>query len=401
MACRRSNFIVSGHIDHGKSTFIGRLLLDIKAIPEDRLHNLKSILKPQAKLEYSHLTDSLADEKTQGITIGLSQTVFSYKKNEFVFLDAPGHHEFLQNMITGASKADLGFLIVDSAEGVKESTLRHLHMLSFLKIPQIILLINKMDLVDYSQTVFDKILTEIQLHFKNLNLKYESAIPISAYRSENLSTRSNLMPWYKGPIVTDILDQQAAKQPPINKENESFCFLVHDRYEQTLVGEVIRGQMHHEQVYSVSNSDEKLQLTADSENYQSERYQSFILNNKSSGVKRGDLVLTSDMDIQHAQQMRASVIWFGATELKVDEPIKFRLAKQEVSAKIIEVTDLIDSGSLTPAVTQSNIKKGSVFKCTISLADKVSYTEFNTQESLGRFVLLKDGRICGAGKIAQ
>ena len=399
MASKRSNLIVSGHIDHGKSTFIGRLLLDIKGIPEDRMENLKAGLQPGHKLEYSHLTDALADEKTNGITIGLSQTVFRYKQGEFVFLDAPGHYEFLQNMITGASKADLGFLMVDASEGVQESTLRHLHMLSFLKIPKIVLLINKMDLVGYSQAVFDKVLSEILVYFENLNLKYDSAIPISAYKSENLSSRAEFMPWYKGPIVTDILDQQMLDLPLTGKQNEKFCFLVHDRYEQTLVGEIISGQMNDGYIYSVSGSNEKLQLIADSENYQGKRYKSFILNTNASRIKRGDLILTHDNGVRHANQIRASVIWFGSSELKINDSIKVRLAKQEVLAQITEVSDLIDSGNLTPSEDQSVIKKGSVFKCLISLSDKVSYTTFNEQQKLGRFVILKDGLICGAGNI--
>ncbi len=399
MSLERMHFIVAGHIDHGKSTLIGRLLLEMSALPQDRIENLKAQKPHSLKLEYSHLTDALADEKAKGITIGVSQTVFRYKQNEFVFIDAPGHHEFLQNMITGAAKADMAFLIVDAVEGIKESTLRHLHMLSFLGVSEIVVLVNKMDLVDYSKEIFDKIIFDLNVSFKNLKLNIAAGIPISAYYAENLISRSLKTNWYQGPVVADIFEECITKKSIQEPVSDDFCFIVHDTYKNNVMGELISGQLVQRQAYWVHQTGVKLELQLNPDHFQGLRYKSFTLANQNQLLKRGDIILNSDKNIQSSNEIFASAIWFGSKAIKIGETLKLRLAKQESLGVITEVSDLIDSASLSPSLRESEIKKGSVFKCKIKLANKISFADFNTQMHLGRFILINEDLIAGAGKI--
>lgn len=393
----RTHFIVTGHIDHGKSTFIGRLLLEMGAIPRDRFEYLKAAAG-DSRIEYSHLTDSLRDEKTRGITIGVSQTIFSYKKRDFVFIDAPGHHEFLQNMITGASRADIAFLIVDAVEGVRESTLRHLNMLTFLGISEIVVIINKMDLVDFSEDIFNKIKNEIKNCFERLGLKFNSVIPVSAYHSENLTGRSNKTPWYKGPIVTEILYENSNSIITV-KPDTNFRFIVQDVYDKTVVGELLGGQLDDKTEYTVHQSKTKFKIGIDPSHFKGKKIQSFILENAKSVINRGDILLRKDDEISNSKNLRANLIWFGSENLDLGSDLRLRLAKQEVCVRIEKISSLIDSSTLAEVSPESEIKKGSLLKCEIVAEKEISFDLFENDGDLGRFVLLKNGLISGAGKV--
>lgn len=393
----KTHFIVTGHIDHGKSTFIGRLLLELGAIAKDRFENLK-MASAKSRLEYSHLTDALSDEKTKGITIGVSQTIFSHKNKEFVFIDAPGHHEFLQNMITGASRADIAFLLVDVVEGIKDSTLRHLRMLSFLGVCDIVVIINKMDLIDYSEVIFNKLNLEIKNCFAQLSLKLNSAIPVSAYNSENLVSRSEKMPWYAGPIVIDRLCQKAESFAALENKND-FRFVVHDIYENSVVGELLNGQLENNKDYLVHQSNLKIKITTENNHFKGEKIQSFILPNANSALKRGDIILNCGSQLVSADHFEALLIWFGSEKTNINDRLLLRLAKQEVAAQITKVSSLIDSSSLEKINLSSDISKGYVVKCELRTQKKISYDYFKNDPHLGRFIMLKSGLISGAGKI--
>lgn len=442
----RTHFVVTGHIDHGKSTFIGRLLLEMGVLAQDRLANLK-MAATNERLEYSHLTDALRDEKTKGITIGVSQTVFNYKNKNFVFIDAPGHYEFLQNMITGAARADVAFLLIDALEGVKESTLRHLQMLAFLDVPEIVVIINKMDLVDYSEVVFKKLSVEIKNCFTQLSLQQSltisSIIPVSAYCAENLTTRSTKMPWYVGPVVTEELLQKALQKensPTLSASKKHFRFIVQDIYENAVVGELLGGQLESSKEYFIhqDNNDPRKNIirisAGDSEkvvaektfsNYKGEKIQSFtILNTEvdtqadngtstKALIKRGDILLQRSLQrsseindenqynnlLLNSEHFAALIIWFSAEKINVGSKLNLRLAKQEVAVQITSVSSLIDSASLKQISLASDIHKGFVVKCEILAEKKISFAHFKNEPGLGRFVLLKNGVISGAGKV--
>src|SRR5210317_1708801 len=166
------NIVVVGHVDHGKSTVVGRMLSDTDSLPEGKLEQVKENCKRNSKpFEYAFLLDALKDEQAQGITIDTARVFFSTKTRDYIILDAPGHIEFLKNMVTGASRAEAALLVIDADEGVQENSRRHGYMISMLGIKQIAVVINKMDLVDYSKDVFDKIVTEYTAFLNEINIK--------------------------------------------------------------------------------------------------------------------------------------------------------------------------------------------------------------------------------------
>src|SRR3989344_2988683 len=173
------NVVIVGHVDHGKSTLIGRLLADTGSLPQGKLEAVKENCRRTSKpFEYAFLLDALKDEQSQGITIDTARCFFKSQKRDYIIIDAPGHIEFLKNMITGAARAEAAVLVIDAHEGIKENSKRHGYMMSFLGIKNIAVCINKMDLVKYSKDVFEQIKSEYTKFLKEVNLEAANFIPI-------------------------------------------------------------------------------------------------------------------------------------------------------------------------------------------------------------------------------
>src|SRR5712692_2862565 len=206
--------VIVGHVDHGKSTLVGRLLHETGSLPDGKLEQLKAVSARRGMpFELSFLLDALQTERDQGITIDTSQIRFRTPSREFVLIDAPGHAEFLRNMVTGASQADAALLLVDAAEGVREQTLRHAHLLHLLGIRQVVAVINKMDRVGYDDGRFREIDAEIMGHLDDLGLKPAAVIPISARHGDGVVERTTAIDWYQGPTVIEALDRFAPARP--------------------------------------------------------------------------------------------------------------------------------------------------------------------------------------------
>src|ERR1700720_2619360 len=199
--------VVVGHVDHGKSTLIGRLLHEAGGLPEGKLAALAAMSARRGMpFEWSFLLDALQTERDQGITIDTSQIRLRTPARDVVLIDAPGHAEFLRNMITGAAQADAALLIVDAAEGVRDQTRRHGYLLHLLGVRQVAVVINKMDRIDFDQRRFHAIETEISTHLVNLGLTPVAVIPISARDGDGVARRTDLIGWYGGPTVVETLD---------------------------------------------------------------------------------------------------------------------------------------------------------------------------------------------------
>src|SRR6266436_6755488 len=199
------NVVIVGHVDHGKSTLVGRLLADTGSLPEGKLEAVKEQCKKNAKpFEYAFLLDALKDEQSQGITIDTARAFFKTAKRDYIIIDAPGHIEFLKNMISGAARAEAAVLVIDAKEGVRENSRRHGYILSMLGIKQVIICVNKMDLVDRSEKHFKAIEREYREFLKSIgSVAPQQFIPVSATHGENLSIRSSKMAWYKGPTLLE------------------------------------------------------------------------------------------------------------------------------------------------------------------------------------------------------
>src|SRR5215831_217969 len=207
-------FITAGSVDDGKSTLIGRLLYDSKSIMIDQLEAIEKQSKnrEEGEIDLALLTDGLRAEREQGITIDVAYKYFSTPARKFIIADAPGHIQYTRNMVTGASNADLAIILIDARNGVVEQTRRHSIISSLLRIPHIVVAINKMDLVDYSQDVYHNILIDYAEVARSLDLKEVTYIPISALVGDNIVEKSSTMPWYEGPSLLQFLEQVEIQQ---------------------------------------------------------------------------------------------------------------------------------------------------------------------------------------------
>src|SRR6056297_3229633 len=238
------NLVFVGHVDHGKSTIIGRMLADTGSLPDGKLEQVKENCKRNAKpFEYAFLLDALKDEQSQGITIDAARCFFQTPKRNYIIIDAPGHIEFLKNMVTGASRAEAALLVIDANEGVQENSKRHGYMLAMLGIKQVAVLVNKMDLVEYSEQTFRSIVDEYQAFLKQINIDPRIFIPVSGMMGDNVANLSKKMPWYSGKTVLEQLDAFDVEKVP---ENLPFRMSVQDVYKFTKDGDkrcIIAGTM--------------------------------------------------------------------------------------------------------------------------------------------------------------
>jgi len=229
------NIVIVGHVDHGKSTVIGRLLADTCSLPQGKLESIKEYCRKNSKpFEYAFLLDALKDEQSQGITIDTARSFFKTGKRDYIIIDAPGHIEFLKNMVTGASRAEAALLVIDAREGIQENSKRHGHMASMLGISQLVVLVNKMDLVGYDQELFEAIKAEFAAFLEKVNITPITFIPISAFYGDNIAARSDQAPWYDGPTVLQQLDAFGKKK---DQAQLPFRMPVQDIYKFTAIGD--------------------------------------------------------------------------------------------------------------------------------------------------------------------
>src|SRR5437762_2602410 len=197
--------VIVGHVDHGKSTFVGRLFHDTGSLPEGKLEQLRQIAERRGvPFEWANLMDALQSERDQNITIDTAQIWFSTKKRQYVIIDAPGHKEFLKNMVTGAANAEAALLLIDANEGVQEQSRRHGYLLNLLGIRQIAVLVNKMDLQNYSEERYRSIEADYRKFLQSIGVEPKCFIPIAAKHGDNIASKSANMPWWNGGTVLDI-----------------------------------------------------------------------------------------------------------------------------------------------------------------------------------------------------
>ena len=222
------NLVIVGHVDHGKSTLVGRLLADSDSLPDGKLESIRDICKSQGKdFEYAFLLDALEEEQDQGITIDSARVFFATDKRDVIIIDAPGHVEFLKNMISGAARAEAAILLIDAHEGVQENSRRHGYLLGMLGIRQVTVAVNKMDLVDYDQQTYDRIEAEYRAFLGTCGVVPRRFVPISAREGDNIATKSSVMPWYTGPTILEAVDLFHKEPPP---ENQPLRLPVQDVY---------------------------------------------------------------------------------------------------------------------------------------------------------------------------
>ena len=400
--------VIVGHVDHGKSTLVGRLMADTDSLPTGKLDFVKDICEQQGKtFEFAFLLDALEEEQTQGITIDTSQIFFKTEKRPYVIIDAPGHKEFLKNMVTGAANAEAALLLIDAHEGVQEQSRRHGYLLRLLGMKQVAVVVNKMDLVKHDAEVFYKIKSEYTAFLKSMGVEAAEYIPVSAKLGENIAHRSENMTWYQGPTVLEMLDQFEDKLPEIN---QPFRLPLQDVFKfderRILAGRVESGtaKIGDEVIFSPSN---KKGVIKSIEGWSVDKLPKTIEASESVGitlteqifVERGDVAtLVSDPPIV-TTTFDANVFWMGKKHLQKGETYLIKLTTQNVECEVARFNKAIDASTLETLPDQDYIAKNDVAELTLRTRQPIAFDLFNEIAETGRFVLVDEYDVCGGGII--
>ena len=408
LSSRLLRLVIVGHVDHGKSTLVGRLLSDTGTLPDGKLDFIRDICKQQGKeFEYAFLLDALEEEQEQGITIDTSQIFFSTAQRKYVIIDAPGHKEFLKNMVTGAADAEAALLMIDANEGVQEQSRRHGYILKLLGLTQVAVVINKMDLVDYDEKVYSKIRTEYTAFLDSLGIEAREFIPVSAKLGVNIAALKDEMPWYKGPTVLNMVDQFEKKPPP---DHLPFRFPVQDVYKfderRIIAGRVESGKLKtgDRVIFSPSN---KQAVVKSIEAWSVPEQPNVATSSESIGftldeqifVERGDVCSLMDQLPIVSTTFDANVFWMGKRNLEKGRKFTLKLNTQEVECEVVDFKKAIDASTLETLTNQDYIAKNDVAELTLKTRTPVAFDLFGSIATTGRFVLVDEFDVCGGGII--
>jgi bifunctional enzyme CysN/CysC len=404
-------FLTCGSVDDGKSTLIGRLLYDSKMIFEDQLAALeadsKKIGTQGGDIDFALLVDGLAAEREQGITIDVAYRFFSTDKRKFIVADTPGHEQYTRNMVTGASTADAAVILIDARKGVLTQTRRHSYLVKLLGIRHVVLAINKMDLVDWSQARFDEIVAEYRAFADQIELDRFTAIPMSALKGDNITEPSGKSPWYKGPAlmrwleeapVEDDLREQPFRMPVqwVNRPNLDFR-----GFSGLIASGVVRPGDKVKALPSGRESTVERIVTFTGDLAEAVAGQSVTITLKDEiDVSRGDVLAAAASPPAVADQFETTLVWFDDEPMLPGRPYLMKLGTRVVSAQVAEPKYKINVNSLERlAATRLDLNEIGV--CNLSTDTPIAFDAYADNKDLGGFILIDriSNRTVGAGML--
>jgi bifunctional enzyme CysN/CysC len=399
--------VIVGHVDHGKSTLVGRLLHETGSLPDGKLEMLKAVSARRGMpFEWSFLLDALQTERDQGITIDTTQIRFRTNARDVVLIDAPGHAEFLRNMITGASQADGAVLIIDAREGVRDQTRRHGYLLHLLGVKQVAVVVNKMDRVEFSADRFREISEEISAHLAGLGVTPSAVIPISARDGDGVAVHTPRIGWYDGPTVVEALDRLEPARPletlPLRLPVQAI-YKFDDR--RIVAGRIESGQLKagDEIVIMPAGKIAKIKTvegwpTTPVTLPQGAGRSVGITLDRELFVERGDVIAHLDRNPQDTRRLRARIFWLHDQPLAKGDSILVRLGTRESRAVVVAIDKAVDPGSLSNEQAIS-IARNHVGEIDISLSQPVAADPYAENPRTGRLVIELNGRIAGGGLV--
>ncbi len=406
--------VVTGHVDHGKSTVIGRLLADTGALPRGKLERVRAYCERHAKpFEYAFLLDALKDEQSQGITIESSRIFFKSPRRDYVIVDAPGHVEFLKNMISGATQASAAILVLDAKEGVRENSRRHGYLLSMLGMRQIAVLVNKMDLVGCDEKAFKRLSAEYGAFLKKIGVRAAAFIPVSGLYGDNLSARSERMPWYKGETLLSTLDSFAS-EPSLDERpfrmpvQGVYKFSGDDSAGRVVAGSAESGTLSVGDEVAFYPSGKSSVVRAVEEFPPTKRTR--IVAGMASGfslaeqvyVKRGEIATRRSEAPPHvAARFKARLIWLGRRALSPGKDYLLKLGTARVGVRLEEVTRVLDASSLAADGRARSVARHQVADCVLRTSNLIAFDLAEENAPCGRFVIVDDFEISGGGLIQE
>ncbi len=406
------NIVIVGHVDHGKSTVLGRLLADTGSLPQGKLDAVKKECERTGKpFEYAFLLDALSDEQDQGITIDTARSFFKTAKRDYIIIDAPGHIEFLKNMVSGAARAEAAVLVIDANEGVQENSRRHGTILSLLGIKQVLICINKMDLVNRDQTHFEKIEKEYRAFLREIGqVSPLHFIPISAIHGENLASISSSMKWYKGPSLLQALDKFEKAPPksdlPLRLPVQAvYKFTNHGDDRRIVAGRIESGKLKvgDKVIFFPSN---KMSTVKSIEAFNAPQRKE-IESGWSTGVTlTEEIFVTRGEILSHATnspcvstRFRANLIWLGKKPFTRDQEYKIKIHTQAQSVRLSSIQKVMDASEAGSVLKKNRVDRHDVAEVILSTRQPIAFDLIHTNEATGRFVIVDGYDIAGGGII--
>lgn len=407
-------FTTAGSVDDGKSTLIGRLLYDSKSIFEDQLEAVEEASRSRGNEEVNLalLTDGLRAEREQGITIDVAYRYFATPKRKFIIADTPGHIQYTRNMVTGASTADLAVILVDARHGIMEQTVRHSYIASLLAIKEVVVCVNKMDLVDFSQEAFDKIVADYKEMSSSIELGNVTFIPISAKLGDNVVNKSENMPWYTGKALLDFLE---TVQLPVESEDSMRLPVqyvvrpISDKFPdfRGYAGRLAEGSIKKGDKIKVYPSEMTSSVTGV---YLGEKELETAVSPESVDItlsddidiSRGDVIVAVDGKQPHMEQeVLLNVCWFRNSPMQQGKKYVIRHATQQTLGIIKEIEYKIDINTREKEYGVDKLIMNDIARVRIKTADPLIFDYYKDNRTMGSLIFIEEGTndTVGAGMI--
>ena len=390
-------FITCGSVDDGKSTLIGRMLYESQMIFDDQVTSLKDDSKKHGTqgedIDFALLVDGLSAEREQGITIDVAYRFFSSGKRKFIVADTPGHEQYTRNMATGASTADLAILLVDARNGIMTQTKRHSFIVSLLGIKNIIIAINKMDLINYDEKIFKEIKNKYKIFSKGLNFQTIQSIPISALKGDNIYRKSKLMKWYKEKTLFDYLENVK-----VNSVNSSSFFYPVQRVNRPNLnfrgfsGTIASGSINvGDEIINIPSNQKakvkKIYLGEKSIKSASINNSLTITLNKEIDISRGDVICKKNSPLESADQFNINMIWMGNEKCFTGRTYITKIHNVSTSIKILDIKKLYNVNTLEHKPSKE-LKLNDVAEVTVSLNKAIPFSNYKDNKLLGSIILI-------------
>ncbi len=407
-------FTTAGSVDDGKSTLIGRLLYDSKAIFEDQMEQLEmaSERRGEEQVNLALLTDGLRAEREQGITIDVAYRYFATPKRKFIIADTPGHVQYTRNMVTGASTANLAIILVDARNGVLEQTIRHSYIATLLGIPHVLICVNKMDLMDYSQEVFDQIKEQFTPFREHLNIGDVRFIPISALKGDNVVERSSIMEWYDGPTLLEMLENIDIHQDA-DLKNRRFPvqYVIRPQREEFhdyrgYAGRIAGGIWHPGEKVTVLPSGIETTLeaidtmTGELEEAFPPQSVAFRLAHDID-ISRGDMIVPSEDRPVTAQEIDVMVCWLSEKPMVLGGKYVIRHTTSELRGIIRSLKYKVNINNLEQNLDDQSVGLNEIARITVKTSKPVFYDPYRENRITGSIIIIDEGtnNTVGAGMI--
>ena len=395
--------VIVGHVDHGKSSFIGRLLYDIGEIQEEKYEELKKASKKRGvEFEFAFLLDALQDERDQGITIDTTRIFFKTQKRKYVFIDAPGHKEFLRNMVTGAASADIAILIVDVNDGIQQQTKKHSYLLKLLGFEKVITIYNKMDKVDYAESKFLNIKSKLEKFLSKIGIESHSSIPISSRKGDNIVSLSKKTEWYKGVPFVKILDDYKIQE---NDKSEFIRFPVQDIYKlgdkRIILGRIESGKIKRGTKLIFLPSNEIVSVkTLEVWPKAKKKYEVGdcigITLSDQIFVDKGNMASDIMNPPKLTNRFESKVFWLSKKRISFNKKYLMKINTGEYEVSIKQIKNIIDVESLTEK-KKLNVEKNDICELVIHSSELIPMDDYSFNKSTSRFCLLDETEIVAGG----